>query len=89
MIKDNDIKDSTKVSTETEFQPTYTFIMRSGRAMIYHVLNNLFLSVKGFCRFWSLELEDVAGTGEETIDEDEIDRFFNWVRGNNRYCLVV
>jgi hypothetical protein len=41
-----------------------------------------------FLRELEDEPEDLVGTGEDNIDEDEFNLFFNWVRGNNRYRLV-
>jgi hypothetical protein len=41
-----------------------------------------------FLRDLEDEREDLIGTGEESIDEDELNLFFNWIRGNNRYRLV-
>jgi hypothetical protein len=66
--------------------------------MIYNTSLTLSESVKGFCRFWGVlkqflreledEPEDLIGTGEDNIDEDEFNLFFNWVRGRNQYRLV-
>jgi hypothetical protein len=44
--------------------------------------------LKQFLRELEDEPEDLVGTGEDAIDEDEFNLFFNWVRGNNRYRLV-
>jgi hypothetical protein len=54
-MRDNsEFKGLTKVNTQTGFQPIYTFIMRSGRAMIYDILNNLSQSVRELWHFLSL-----------------------------------
>lgn len=54
-MRDNsDIEDLTKVNTQHGFQPIYIFIMRSEHAMIYHILNNLSQSLRGFWQFWSV-----------------------------------
>jgi hypothetical protein len=44
--------------------------------------------LKQFLRELEDEPEDLVGTGEDLVDEDEFNLFFNWVRGNNRYRLV-
>lgn len=44
--------------------------------------------LKQFLRDLEDEPEDLIGTGEDLVDEDELNLFFNWVRGNNRYRLV-
>jgi hypothetical protein len=45
----------TKVNTQHGFQPIYTFIMRSGHAMIYDILNNLSQSARELWQFWNAE----------------------------------
>lgn len=53
-MRDNsDTEDSTKINTQTQFQPIYTFILRSERAMIYDILNNFSKSLRGFWKFWN------------------------------------
>jgi hypothetical protein len=44
--------------------------------------------LKQFLRDLEDEPEELIGTGEDLVDEDELNLFFNWVRGNNRYRLV-
>jgi hypothetical protein len=43
-MRDNsEIEDLTKISTQTGFQPIYTFIMRSEHAMIFKKLRGIFM----------------------------------------------
>jgi hypothetical protein len=44
--------------------------------------------LKQFLRDLEDEPEDLIGTGEDSINKDELNLFFNWVRDNNRYRLV-
>jgi plasmid rolling circle replication initiator protein Rep len=44
--------------------------------------------LKQFLRELEDEPENLVGTGEDNIDEDEFNLFFNWVRGRDRYRLV-
>ncbi len=53
-MRDNsEIEDLTKINAQTGFQLIYTFIMRSGRAMIYDILNNLSQSVRELWQSWN------------------------------------
>jgi hypothetical protein len=65
-MRDNsEIEDLTKINTQTGFQPIYTFIMRSGRAMIYDILINLSKSLRGLSH--SLSLEGLVNMTSATI----------------------